>query len=55
MRGDFRCSANNNPIQNYYLRVIGKGANCHIANKVIGKVLRNFQNTTAAQRAMKSC
>ncbi|MGJ7568117.1 ABC transporter substrate-binding protein [Variovorax sp. GB1R11] len=54
VRGDFRYGANNFPIQNYYLRVIGKDASGRISNKVIGTVLQNYQDTSAAQCRMKS-
>ncbi|MDQ0040373.1 ABC transporter substrate-binding protein [Variovorax boronicumulans] len=54
VRGDFSYGANNFPIQNYYLRVIGKDAGGRITNKVIGTVLQNYQDTTAAKCAMKS-
>ncbi|MGJ7606845.1 ABC transporter substrate-binding protein [Variovorax sp. LT1R20] len=54
VRGDFSYGANNFPIQNYYLRVIGKDASGRITNKVIGTVLQNYQDTTAAKCAMKS-
>ena len=54
VRGDFRYGANNFPVQNYYLRVIAKDDSGRIANKVIGTVLTNYQDTTAAQCAMKS-
>ena len=53
VRGDFRYGANNFPVQNYYLRVIAKDGSGRIANKVIGTVLTNYQDTTAAQCAMK--
>ena len=54
VRGDFSYGANNFPIQNYYLRVIGRDASGRITNKVIGTVLQNYQDTTAAKCAMKS-
>ncbi|WGT65836.1 ABC transporter substrate-binding protein [Variovorax paradoxus] len=53
VRGDFSYGANNFPIQNYYLRVIGKDASGRIANKVIGTVLRNYQDSSSAKCAMK--
>lgn len=53
VRGDFSYGANNFPIQNYYLRVIGKDANGRIANKVIGTVLQNYQDSSSAKCAMK--
>lgn len=54
VRGDFSYGANNFPIQNYYLRVIGKDASGRITNKVIGTVLQNYQDSSAAKCAMKS-
>jgi branched-chain amino acid transport system substrate-binding protein len=53
VRGDFSYGANNFPIQNYYLRVIGKDASGRIANKVIGTVLQNYQDSSSAKCAMK--
>jgi branched-chain amino acid transport system substrate-binding protein len=54
VRGDFSYGANNFPIQNYYLRVIGRDASGRITNKVIGTVLQNYQDSSAAKCAMKS-
>ena len=54
VRGDFSYGANNFPIQNYYLRVIGKDASGRITNKVIGTVLQNYQDSSAAKCTMKS-
>lgn len=54
VRGDFSYGANNFPIQNYYLRVIGKDASGRITNKVIGTVLQNYQDSSSAKCAMKS-
>jgi branched-chain amino acid transport system substrate-binding protein len=54
VRGDFTYGANNFPIQNYYLRVIGRDASGRITNKVIGTVLQNYQDSSAAKCAMKS-
>ncbi|MEJ1169890.1 ABC transporter substrate-binding protein [Variovorax sp. CCNWLW235] len=53
VRGDFSYGANNFPIQNYYLRVIGKDASGRIANKVIGTVLQNYQDSSSAKCTMK--
>jgi branched-chain amino acid transport system substrate-binding protein len=52
-RGTFKYANNHYPIENFYLRVIGKDGSGRIANKVIGTVLTNYQDTTAAQCAMK--
>ncbi|MET3440398.1 branched-chain amino acid transport system substrate-binding protein [Variovorax paradoxus] len=54
VRGDFSYGTNNFPIQNYYLRVIGKDASGRITNKVIGTVLQNYQDSSSAKCAMKS-
>ena len=54
VRGDFTYGANNFPIQNYYLRVIGRDAGGRITNKVIGTVLQNYQDSSAAKCVMKS-
>ncbi|MGJ7530211.1 ABC transporter substrate-binding protein [Variovorax sp. GB1P17] len=54
VRGDFRYGPNNFPIQNYYLRVIARDANGRIANKVIGTVFQNYQDSSAVKCAMKS-
>lgn len=53
VRGDFKYGPNNFPIQNYYLRVIGKDAGGRITNKLIGTVLQNYQDTSAAQCPLK--
>ena len=54
IRGDFHYGANNFPVQNYYLRVIGRDASGRITNKVIGTVLQNYQDSSAALCPMKS-
>ena len=54
VRGDFSYGANNFPIQNYYLRVIGKDASGRITNKLIGTVLQNYQDSSSAKCPMKS-
>ena len=41
VRGDFKFNANQFPIQNYYLQVVGKGAGGKIAHKTIGTILAN--------------
>jgi branched-chain amino acid transport system substrate-binding protein len=41
VRGDFRFNANQFPVQNYYLQVVGKTADGKIAHKTIGKILAN--------------
>jgi branched-chain amino acid transport system substrate-binding protein len=54
VRGDFSYGSNNFPIQNYYLRVIGKDASGRITNKVIGTVMQNYKDSAADKCAMKS-
>jgi branched-chain amino acid transport system substrate-binding protein len=41
VRGNFRFGANQFPVQNYYLQVVGKNADGKIAHKTIGTVLAN--------------
>jgi branched-chain amino acid transport system substrate-binding protein len=41
VRGDYRINVNGYPIQNYYLRVIGKDAQGRIVNKNLGTVFTN--------------
>ena len=44
VRGEFRYGANNFPIQAYYARVIEKGADGRITNKLVGKVFDAYQD-----------
>ena len=39
VRGEFRFGANQFPVQDYYLQVVGKGADGRIAHKTMGKIL----------------
>jgi branched-chain amino acid transport system substrate-binding protein len=39
VRGDFRFNANQFPVQDYYLQVVGKTADGKIAHKTMGKIL----------------
>jgi branched-chain amino acid transport system substrate-binding protein len=39
VRGEFRFGANQFPVQDYYLQVVGKGADGKIAHKTMGKIL----------------
>ncbi|MDP9898155.1 ABC transporter substrate-binding protein [Variovorax ginsengisoli] len=48
VRGDFKYGSNNFPIENFYLRVVGKDASGRITNKLIGTVMTNYQDTGAA-------
>jgi branched-chain amino acid transport system substrate-binding protein len=41
VRGDFKFGPNQFPVQNYYLQVVGKGADGRIMHKTIGTVLTN--------------
>jgi len=41
VRGEFRFNANQFPVQNYYLQVVGKDAGGHIAHKTLGTILTN--------------
>ena len=44
VRGEFKYGANNFPIQAYYARVIEKGADGRITNKLVGKVFDSYQD-----------
>jgi branched-chain amino acid transport system substrate-binding protein len=41
VRGEFKFNANQFPVQNYYLQLVGKGADGRIAHKTIGTLLTN--------------
>ena len=41
VRGDFKFGANQFPVQNYYLQLVGKGADGRLMHKTIGTVLTN--------------
>jgi len=53
VRGDFRFGPNQFPIQDYYLRTIGKDAQGRITNRTLNKVFTNHQDTYAAQCTMR--
>jgi branched-chain amino acid transport system substrate-binding protein len=53
VRGDFRWGNNNFPIQDWYLRVIGKDAQGRITNKVIGTVAKDVGDIHAAKCPLK--
>jgi branched-chain amino acid transport system substrate-binding protein len=53
VRGDFRWGNNNFPIQDWYLRVIGKDSQGRITNKVIGTVARDVGDIHAAKCPLK--
>ena len=44
VRGRFSYGVNNYPVQNYYLRVVEKGADGAITNRLVGTVLENHQD-----------
>ncbi len=41
VRGDFKFNANQFPVQNYYLQLVGKGADGRLVHKTIGTILSN--------------
>jgi branched-chain amino acid transport system substrate-binding protein len=53
VRGDFKFNINHYPVQNYYLRVIGKDAQGRITNKSLGTVFTNHADAYVAQCKMK--
>lgn len=53
VRGDFRWGNNNFPIQDWYLRVIGKDSQGRITNKVIGTVAKDVGDVHAAKCPLK--
>ena len=53
VRGDFKFNTNHHPVQNYYLRVIGKDQQNRITNKTIGTIFSNHVDAYVAQCKMK--
>ena len=53
VRGDFKFNVNHYPVQNYYLRVIGRDAQGRVTNKTMGTVFANHADAYAAQCKMK--
>ena len=53
VRGDFKFNVNHYPVQNYYLRVIGRDAQGRVTNKTMGTVFSNHADAYAAQCKMK--
>ena len=53
VRGDFKFNRNQFPVQNYYLQVVGKGADGRIMHKTIGTVLTNRGDAYVEQCKMK--
>ena len=53
VRGDYKINNNGFPIQNYYLRVIGKDAQGRIVNKNLGTVFTNHADAYAKECPLK--
>jgi len=53
VRGPFRFNKNQYPIQNYYLRVVGKDAQGRLVNKTIGTVFKDHGDAYVQDCAMK--
>ena len=53
VRGSYRINNNGYPVQNYYLRIIGKDARGRIVNKTIGTVFTNHADAYAKECALK--
>ena len=53
VRGDFRFNSNHYPVQNYYLRVIGKDGSGRITNRLMGTIFTNHADAYVAQCKMK--
>jgi branched-chain amino acid transport system substrate-binding protein len=53
VRGDFKFNANHYPVQNYYLRAIGKDGQGRATNKTMGTIFTNHADAYVAQCKMK--
>jgi branched-chain amino acid transport system substrate-binding protein len=53
VRGEFRFGRNQFPIQDYYLRTIGKDAQGRVTNRTLTKVLPAHQDAYASQCPLK--
>ena len=53
VRGDYKMSNNGYPIQNYYLRVVGKDSQGRIANKTMGTIFTNHADAYAKDCKLK--
>lgn len=53
VRGKFKFNSNHYPVQNYYLRAIGKDAQGRVTNKTMGTIFTNHADAYAAQCKMK--
>ena len=53
VRGDFKFNTNHYPVQNYYLRVIGKDAQGRVTNKTMGTIFTNHADAYVGACKMK--
>jgi branched-chain amino acid transport system substrate-binding protein len=53
VRGEFKFNSNHYPVQNYYLRVIGRDAQGRVTNKTMGTIFANHPDAYVAQCKMK--
>jgi branched-chain amino acid transport system substrate-binding protein len=53
VRGDFKFNHNHYPVQNYYLRVVGKDGDGRITNRTMGTIFTNHADAYAAACTMK--
>jgi branched-chain amino acid transport system substrate-binding protein len=53
VRGDFKLNHNHYPVQNYYLRVVGKDGEGRITNRTMGTIFTNHADAYAAACTMK--
>jgi branched-chain amino acid transport system substrate-binding protein len=53
VRGDFRFNSNHYPVQNYYLRVVGKDAGGRITNRMMGTIFTNHADAYVTACRMK--
>jgi len=52
-RGEYRINNNGFPIQNYYLRVVGKDGQGRVTNKAMGTIFTNHADAYAKECALK--
>ncbi|TXI72503.1 MAG: ABC transporter substrate-binding protein [Dechloromonas sp.] len=53
VRGDFKFNSNHYPVQNYYLRAIGKDAQGRVTNKTMGTIFTSHADAYVSQCKMK--
>ena len=53
VHGPYRINNNGYPVQNYYLRVVGKDAKGRIVNKTMGTVFTNHADAYAKECPLK--